>query len=98
MMRQSFTISLLLLGLLLQAQPPLSVDDSFHTNITETQISDIHVLQNGQIMITGLIRFGLGGTTSTARLLPNGGRDIDFQELGGSGGQGVFTPGRTTII
>jgi hypothetical protein len=61
------------------AQWSFTVDTTFQTPIVQQNVNDLVILQDGNLFISGRIRFpGDFSDRGSARLLPTGARDLDF--------------------
>jgi len=70
------------------AQPPLSVDTSFRTEIEWRAVGDIEFLPDGKILVSGDLKFPDElNVLRLARLNPDGTRDASFPLSGAAGGQ-----------
>jgi uncharacterized delta-60 repeat protein len=75
----------------MEAQPPLSMDTSFRTEIQWRYVSDIEFLDDGQLLVSGELNFPgmLAPYVGLARLNSDGSRDDTFN---GSAGGGMLVP------
>ena len=73
MNRQLLTMVAILATMVAAAQQPFDIDPNFHTSITQISANDVLTLPNGDIMVSGWLRFqGENFDRGYARLSPNG--------------------------
>ncbi len=78
-----------------QAQAPFALDLDFRTEIDTWYVASILPLSDGKIFISGRINFPgdqPGTFRGSAKLLPNGERDMDFPSFPQTTGGGKVTP------
>ncbi len=88
------------------SQVLFSLDTTFRTNIVDENVNAIHLLEDGNIFLSGRIRFpGDISVRGSARLLPTGEQDPDFPQFPYTTGagkvvtwiEGKFYVGTTTV-
>lgn len=72
------------------AQYPLSVDTTFRTSIAERYVGDIHFMDDGSLLVTGLVKLEGEIETNSMGLLNPSGEALWF--IGGSTGTGDIIP------
>lgn len=85
-MRSALIGSGLAASVTMLAQQPFDLDPSFTTAIQAERVSSIHVFPDGGALLSGAIRFpGDTWDRLTAKVLPNGSRDLTFPYTYGGG-------------
>jgi len=90
-MRFLGTIAFVAIAGALQAQQPFSLDTAFRTPINKVFVSSVLPLEDGRLVVSGLMNFqGISGQPSLAALEPDGSLAPDFAVTGL--GRGRITP------
>ncbi|MBX7128453.1 MAG: T9SS type A sorting domain-containing protein [Flavobacteriales bacterium] len=68
------------------AQAPFDLDPSFETTINHGGVSSVAVLDDGDVLVSGDIRYGTLSEWLLVRLNPDGNRDINWPDISPPGG------------
>lgn len=91
--RLGLTLGLFLTIHSVQSQEPFSLDLSFRTAIQSQYVSDLHILADGSLLLSGRIQQPAGGNhRGTSRLFSNGDVDASFPPFPLTAGGGTITP------
>lgn len=96
--RATSGVATLVVATLGLAQQPFDLDIGFRTSISQVSVSSVAPLPDGDLLISGNIRFsGETFNRSTARLNPDGTRDVSYPATGIGGGKLTEWQGRYYI-